>query len=488
MNSQLKGMEARLPEPMGKTADESRDLLVQVPLPLKGEKPVHVRYGDIVDTQLLLNSGKAGLEVVRGEVLFGGGVAVLPAKGRLRIAGSLPTFDETQWSPFMGKEPTNKAVAGPPLVSQVDMDIGELKLPGIRLDKASIKVNRGDKLWDVDVMSDQVQGRIQVPDASDAPVTADMDRLYLPRFKKGGSGESAADPRKIHPLDIKAKSFRYGDLDLGEFQLQANRIPAGLEFVDAHTHSDLRDLKVSGKWVQEDGGQQSSFKLVYDGKDTGGTLAALGFAGVIKDGKAHTDMQLKWQGAPTDFSLAKAAGSLSFEIKDGQLLDVNPGAGRVLGLLSFQALPRRLTLDFSDLFQKGFAFDKMAGSFTIENGDAQTDNMFMTGPAARIEVRGRVGLATEDYDQRVTVIPNITAGLPMAAVVAGGVGAGALTGGVGAGAALLLMQKMLKPGIDKLTKVEYRVTGPWTNPTIELLTKVEQDKKSDEQGKNTEGK
>jgi uncharacterized protein YhdP len=172
-------------------------------------------------------------------------------------------------------------------------------------------------------------------------------------------------------------------------------------------------------------------------------------------------LQLNWPGSPADFVLAKTKGSISFEIKDGRLLEVEPGAGRILGLLSFQALPRRLTLDFSDLFQKGFSFDSLAGSFTIEKGNAHTDNLTMDGPAARIAARGRVGLAAEDYDQRVTVIPSVSAGLPVA---------GALAGGVGAGAVMFLVEKLIKPGIDKITKVDYRVTGPWTNPTVTRIT------------------
>lgn len=486
--SPLRGVELRLPSPMGKTADDMRNLLVLVPFPFKAEKPIHIRYGDIADAQLVLKSGNIGMEVVRGEVRFGAGVAALPAQRGLRLVGTLPEFDEAQWSPILWPETPGKPVSTTPLLTQLDMEFGELRLAGGQLDKVRLQANRGDNAWDADLKSEQAEGRIHIPNADDAPLVMNMERLYLGRFKKGGGVEPGADPRKMHPLDIQAKSFHYGDLDLGELQVRASRSPAGLMFDEVHAHSAQQDMKISGKWVIEKDQQQSSFTFAYDGDDTGATLTALGFAGMIKGGRAHTDMQLKWQGSPTAFSLAQATGSVSFEIKDGSLLDVEPGAGRVLGLLSFQALPRRLVFDFSDLFQKGFAFDRLAGSFTIENGNAHTDNLYMAGPAARIDARGRVGLAEEDYDQRVTVTPNVSAGLPMAGALAGSVGAGALTGGVGAGAALYLMEKVLKPGIDKMTRVDYRVTGPWANPTVERVTAAEQGKKSGEQEKKPEGK
>ncbi|MEJ2564410.1 MAG: YhdP family protein [Gammaproteobacteria bacterium] len=469
MSSPLQGVEVNLPPPMGKAADEARPLLVQMPLPLKTEKPIHVRYGKLADAQLVVAGAKGGLKLVRGEVRFGAGVAALPPRAGLRAVGSLPEFDATQWAAIVDKEAAAKGRGAVPMVMHVDMNFGALQFADQRLDKVHILADHGDAAWDADIRSDQVAGHIHLPDARDGPLVMTMDRLFLPRFKRHAKGESSTDPRKARPLDINAKSFHYGNLDLGELRVSATRTPAGLHFDDIHTHSAQRDLKASGQWIMADEQAQSSFKVAYNGQDAGGTLTSLGFAGMIKGGRTHTDFQLKWPGAPADFALARAMGSINLEIKDGRLLDVEPGAGRILGLLSFQALPRRLLLDFSDLFQKGFSFDTLAGSFTIEKGNAYTDNLYMEGPAARIDARGRVGLAAEDYDQRVTVIPSVSAGLPIA---------GALAGGVGAGAAMWLVEKLIKPGIDKITKVEYQVTGPWADPTVTRITAGGQSKQA----------
>ena len=464
--SPLQGVAVNLPAPLGKTAEEARELLVQMPLPLKSEKPVHVRYGEDVDAQLSLLGTDNGLQLGRGELRLGPGVAVLPSQAGMRVVGSLPEFDEAKWADILNKATPDKQKQAAPVVSRVDMAFGTLKLRGRQLDKVQLQAERRNAAWDVKIDSVQAAGLIHYPDAQDVPLVMDMDRLYLGRFKKGTGAESGADPRKARPLEISAKSFHYGNLDLGELHMSATRSPAGLIFDDIHAHSPQRNLKVSGQWVMEDDQPRSSFQVTYKGDDAGNTLTALGFAGMIKGGKTATDFKLQWPGSPADFALAKAVGSIHFEIKDGQLLDVEPGAGRILGLLSFQALPRRLTLDFSDLFRKGFSFDTLAGSFTIEKGNAFTDNMYMDGPAARIEAHGRVGLAAEDYDQRVTVIPNVSAGLPVA---------GALAGGIGGGAAMWLVEKILKPGIDKITKVDYEVTGPWANPTVTRITTAGQD-------------
>jgi len=164
------------------------------------------------------------------------------------------------------------------------------------------------------------------------------------------------------------------------------------------------------------------------------------------------------------FSFEKLNGNLSLDIRDGQLLDVSPGAGRVFGLLSLQTLPRRLTLDFSDVFKKGFSFDRIKGSFLMEAGNAYTTNLYLDGPAARIDISGRTGFAVKDYDQLVTVTPHLTASLSLA---------GALVGGPVAGGVLYAIDKLFKSTIDKITEVQYTITGSWDEPKIVKLLKGE---------------
>ena len=150
-------------------------------------------------------------------------------------------------------------------------------------------------------------------------------------------------------------------------------------------------------------------------------------------------------------------------MKEGRLLSVEPGSGRLFGLLSLQELPRRLSLDFADLFAKGFAFDKIEGWFKLEQGNAYTNSLYMEGPSAKVEVSGRTGLLTQDYDQRAFVTPALSASLPIA---------GALFGpaGVGVGAALYLGQQVFKEvpqQVDRFLRTEYTITGSWREPKVE---------------------
>ena len=145
---------------------------------------------------------------------------------------------------------------------------------------------------------------------------------------------------------------------------------------------------------------------------------------------------------------------MQFEVYKGQILKVQPGVGRLLGLLSLQSLPRRLTLDFRDLFSNGFAFDKITASVKIDNGVMRSDNFLMTGPAADVKIKGETNLQKETQHLFVRVLPNISDSLSLAA----------LAGGPLAGAVAFLAQKILKDPLNKIVSTEYEIIGTWDNP------------------------
>ncbi|WP_399361201.1 YhdP family protein [Thiohalobacter thiocyanaticus] len=179
-----------------------------------------------------------------------------------------------------------------------------------------------------------------------------------------------------------------------------------------------------------EGREASRFDIELHGSDLGQMLNAFGYSGNVEGGATHGEINANWPGAPMDFALKAVEGTLALRIGAGQLIKLDPGAGRVFGLLNLHALPRRLTLDFSDLFKRGFAFDRIEGHFTLIDSNAYTQDLIIQGPSARIDISGRIGLAEQDYDQLVTVTPEVSSGLPIAGAIAGGpvVGGGPVPG------------------------------------------------------------
>jgi uncharacterized protein YhdP len=191
-------------------------------------------------------------------------------------------------------------------------------------------------------------------------------------------------------------------------------------------------------------------------------LTALGYTGLFEGGKTHDVLDANWPGSPSALALANMRGTLKVNVSDGRIPEVPPGMGRLFGLVSMAELPRRLTLDFGDVFGKGLAFDAITGDFALADGNATTDNLVIQGPAARISITGRTGLRSRDYDQQVTVVPHVGNSLPIV---------GAVVGGPIGAAAGIAMQGLLGKGLNRAAGARYHIGGSWDDPEMTLVEK-----------------
>jgi uncharacterized protein YhdP len=186
----------------------------------------------------------------------------------------------------------------------------------------------------------------------------------------------------------------------------------------------------------------------------GDTLNFLGYPNFVKDGEADISGQFKWQGNPLEFDKTKVDGSFNLDVHKGVIQKVEPGIGRLFGLVTLQSLPRRLSLDFRDLFGSGFVLDSMNASVRLNNGTLKTSNFRMNGPAAEVFMSGETNIIKETQDLNVKVTPHISDSLSIAA----------LAGGPLVGAAAFIAQKILKDPLNKVLTSEYRIIGTWENP------------------------
>jgi uncharacterized protein YhdP len=169
---------------------------------------------------------------------------------------------------------------------------------------------------------------------------------------------------------------------------------------------------------------------------------------------------MNWPGGPAGFDLANLEGEVHLRALDGRLVDVEEGAGKLLNLFNLNSLQRRLSLDFSDLTKGGFSFDVMEAHIVVMDGNAFTNDLNITGSSAVIEIAGRTGLVARDYDQLVTVTPQLSASLPIA---------GAIAGGPAVGAAVFLAEKLVGDELNRISQVQYQVSGTWEEPVYRKL-------------------
>ncbi len=456
IESPLKGMVVALPAPLGKTAMQQRGIVVETVFPRTASTPFNVKYGDSVKSVFSVGHDNVP---DRGELRLGNSAGdsnlTLPAAPGWRVAGELPEFSVTEWLNFMGAEPRNTASPTAPRVNDVDVRIAAFEAFGHALKNVQIQAINNVQEWDATITSPKVSGRLRLPHAASAPVTADFDYIELARGgdKNRDAGDYTPDPYQIPPLRITSKRFSYYGMNLGSLSLITSPQPAGLHVDSLQIVSGATQITGLGDWTVGKQGQNSSFNLTINSNNLGKTFREFGFADTFAEGYGRVDLMAHWPSAPAAFTLGQLQGNLRMNLKKGRLLDVDPGAGRLFGLMA---------LNFKGLFSKGFSFDDISGDFAITDGNAYTSNLTMVGPSAQVAVQGRVGLAARDYDQSITVTPRSSSALPLA---------GVLTGGPGLGAAIFLFQKLFQSELDRITRYQYTVKGAWDNPEFDLSSK-----------------
>ena len=330
-----------------------------------------------------------------------------------------------------------------------------------------------NKVWQANIDAKQITGHLNWSEGSNGKnigsVSARLSQLSIPQSAASDVSDLLAGKTigtQIPGLDIIADNFELFNKKMGRLELQAsNQINAGVSEWQLHKvalKNPDAELKASGKWISRDGAGTTQLDYVLEIANTGQLLDRLGFLNVMRGGRGKLDGSLKWEGLPFDLDIPSLSGKIELDLAAGQFLKVDPGAAKLLGVLSMQSLPRRLTLDFRDVFSEGFAFDAITGSAQIEQGTAKTDNLKMRGVSATVLMGGTADIAHETQQMQVAVIPVVNAG---AASVVYGL---AVNPVIGLGT--FLAQLFLREPLARAFTFEYTISGAWSAP---LVTKVD---------------
>ena len=283
-------------------------------------------------------------------------------------------------------------------------------------------------------------------------------------FSSDTKTKSSINPGDVPPLDLRFKNFIYGDKPFGAVSLLTAPGQNVLQIKRLNLDVANTHLLATGQWQQAGQGHQTTLNGNLQSDNIGAALKTWRVTGSVLGGRGTTAFALSWPSAAHDFNAKQLNGNFSLAFGKGSIIDIGQskeaemGVGRILNLLSLQSIPRRLTLDFSDLTQKGFPFDEMKGNFSIQNGNAFTSNAYLHGPIAKVEIKGRIGLGNKDYNLLMMTTPYLTSSLPIAATIVGGPIVGAAT---------WLGDKVLGGIVNKIATSTYSVKGSWDNPVIE---------------------
>ncbi|MGH8521254.1 MAG: YhdP family protein [Gammaproteobacteria bacterium] len=473
VHSPMTGMRIDLPAPFGKAAATAAPLTLTSSLHAAGTRDIAVAYGERMRARLALRTGAQPIAGAR--IYFGPREQASVAGVDYWIGGQLEQLSLTDWQSFSRRWGAGRsAPVRIPENLSIDLSVAKLEGLGFVFKDLRLRATQENRRWRIDTDGPDARGSIRLPGAHPGGMLeASFTRLKLvPSRRVRDPGE--IDPRRLPAVSITCEDFSYGSSALGALRVQARPGAAGLSLPKvSFTRPDF-SIDAAGSWRTGDSGRGSRFDIKVRAQDLSKLLKTFGYHAVALEGGATAfDIHARWPGDPADFQLSRLSGTLDLKVSDGRLLDVDQGVGRIFGLVSMHAIRRLLQLNLVDLFKTGFAYDEIKGKFMIASGNAYTGGLVMKGPSGRVEVAGRTGLATQDYDQIVTVTPALAGSLPAAGAFFGPVG-------LGAGAAVFLAEQVfteIPENINKMWQRRYKLTGSWNAPVVERIegTPVPQD-------------
>jgi uncharacterized protein (TIGR02099 family) len=472
INSNLTDLEMKLPAPLYKPADLPMPSWLEIQWPAAGGPQGRLGLGSVLGGSYALESDARGMRLAHLALTFGGGETGSNDAQIFNVGGSVARLDLAGWLKLIPTDNSAKPLSD--YLRTATLNVAEVDYLGLAFRDVALKLAVGEGSLRIGVGGPNVSGTISLPRSSDssAPWDLEFERLHVDVADDGAVDEpavgeagapAATRPRAGDPRAIPAANFHAAELNLGERQFgdvhaTLVKLDDGISVKQLTLGSPNLTVNATGEWRGPDAGVGRIMGTAIS-TDVQGALKQLGYAPFIEAKSGRVDFDLTWNGAPNGEDLAQAQGHVQIALDKGQIVGLNPGAGRVLGLTSVAALRRRLGLDFSDLTDKGLAFDTARGDLDLRDGNAYTDNVLVKGPAAEIGLIGRVGLKSRDYDQIAEVTGSVGNSLPLAALVGGPVVAGAV----------LVFTQVFKQPLKGLARGYYRITGSWDNPVVERI-------------------
>jgi uncharacterized protein (TIGR02099 family) len=459
LESPLRGLASTLPPPLDKQAASALPLKIELlPGTADARERISVRLGDRLAAEILRQRSGAGMALQRASIALGpqGDKALrLPERPGVLLYGETPSLDVDRWLPLATGD---GAASGP---ATIDLKVDTLDAFGKRMSAVSLLAGADADGWSANVQSQELAGDIAYRTAAGGRLIARLKRFRIPADAPGreaGGAKGEKEVKDLPALDLIADQFTFRDKQLGRVEVAARH--AGDDWrIDrlAMVNPDA-SMSASGTWH---GGGASSTELKFELKanDAGKFLDRIGYKELVKGGKASLGGTLSWSGDPLTLDYPSLSGDLTLSAKDGQFLEIEPGIGKLVSLMSLQMIPRRITLDFRDVFSKGFQFESIGATLQVREGVMTTKDFKMHGSAADVAMSGETDLARETQDLKVQVVPGL------------GDSAATVIGLVNplAGVASAIAQRILKNPLGQIFSYEYRITGTWGDPNVEKL-------------------
>jgi len=455
VESPLRGVASALPAPLAKTAVDVLPLRVDY-VPSETGDRISVALGRRAAAEVRRVREGDAMHVERGALSLSPPThsVRLPERGVL-IYGSTAALDLDRWrSVFAGSGKTGGASTLP---VSVELKAARVDLLGKRIQNVAVRATGDAAGWSAVLDADEIAGQLTYRAEGAGRLVGRLLHLSVPAATPASGANPPTSPSDLPALDIAVESFNLRGKELGRLELLA--VPEGPDWrIDKLAlASEDATLDAKGRWR---GGLATDLDFSLHASDAGKFLGRVGYPNAVLGGKAELAGSLSWSAEPSHIDYPSLTGELRLTAEDGQFLEIDPGFGKLISLMNLQALPRRIALDFRDVFSKGFRFDRIEAASNVDHGVMDIHQFRMRGPAAEVAMSGRVDLARESQALKVRVVPSLGGSASTLVTIVNPV----------AGVASALAQKVLKDPLGRLFAHEFDVSGSWADPKVVNLT------------------
>lgn len=467
ITTDLKGISLNLPTNLGKTSNEVTPSTIIAEL--TPNKPLAIQwiYGTKLTAATIIKTTKSGAELYSAALHLGDKEqAKFQTQPGIIISGQFDVFDWDVWKKyfkdlsFSSSSTTSSTSMIPELFRGIDLRSNKIVGLFQPLTNVHIVLNKDPNNYTFKIDSTEMSGLITLPlKANQGPIKANFNHLHL--IPSTNTTETL-DPKNIPAIMFAGENVIVRDKKLGNVKFDLTPTNTGLTIDRLYVESDLFNFNARGAWLSKNNKMETQLSGKLTTKNVAEFLSYWGSPTVNPVGSnGSATFDLHWADAPYKPILAAMTGEIDLSLSSGSIVNLDTattakmGFGRILNLLSLESISRALTLNFSDLTEKGYSFDSMKGRFILKDGSAYTEDTTINGSVAQIEMSGRLGLAAKDYDINVIVTPHITGSIPVVA---------ALAVNPIAGIAAWAVEKIAGKAVSSATTHRYKITGTWDKP------------------------
>lgn len=415
IKSNLEGVALQLPGNLSKTKDQNMPSSVTVDLSEENVLPIELDYNNDLKAAVLLSNN--GHKVTAGSILVGSGFVMQPKQAGIALEINLDPLPLQDWLGLANTETAN--------IQSFDLHTIKVHSQAAYLNKTRLGLfdltlkKHKPNAWSGEIDSAIAKGNIQLPGemAGVSPVVLNMDMLSLTAIKQIGT-ENASEKTSFKPLlNIKSKKTLWKSHDLGKLIVETQRTPNGMDITKLELIGEDGKLTAKGNWRETGAKSISLLKGKLELNKADQFFDKLNITKDLTETSGLIDFKFHWNSTPWQPSLSDISGALDVKFKSGRILSIEPGFGRVLGILAVAQWIKRLQLDFGDIYKEGLSYNSIEGHFDLLNGKANTKDLTIDAVPAKITLIGETDIINQTVDHEIKVVPKSLDAVPIAGTI-----------------------------------------------------------------------